>query len=497
MAGIKSLAKDTAIYGLSSIIGRFLNWCLVPLYTNVFLPAEYGVVSYIYAIVAFALIVLTYGMETGFFRFANDKEHDNPMEVYSTGLISLTVSSTVFVVAVAMCLTPLSQIMHSASHPSYVMMMAVAVALDAVTALPFSYLRFRKRPMRFAALRLINIGLNIGLNLFFILLCPWIWKHDPGLIAWFYDPDFGVGYIFLANLITSALNLVLLIPEFRGFPYRFNFSLWKRMLVYSAPLLVLGLAGIMNQTLYTVLFPILYPDKAEAMSQLGIYSANLKIAIVMVMFTQAFRFAYEPFIFAKAKERGTDQLASYSEAMKWFVIFAMVIFLGVMFYLDIIRNFISPKYFSGLKVVPIVMIAELFFGVFFNLSLWYKLTDQTAWGMWFSLMGLVITVVLNVLLVPRMGYMGCAWASFACYGAMMLVSYFMGQLKFPIPYHVGRLMLYFVMAIALWILGTVLSIEAHPWISMLLIRTPLLIIYCAAVLKIEKVSLRSLIPVRR
>ena len=401
MAGIKSLAKDTAIYGLSSIIGRFLNWCLVPLYTTMFLPAEYGVVSYIYSIVALALIILTYGMETGFFRFANHERYDDPMEVYSTSLISLSVSSTVFIALVAIFIGPISEAMHSAGHRSYVMMMAIAVALDAFTCLPFSYLRYRKRPMRFAALRLINIGVNIGLNLFFILICPWLWAQAPGWISWFYDPDFGIGYIFLANLVSSAVNMLLLIPELRGFPYRFNPALWREMIAYSAPLLVLGLAGIMNQTLYSILFPLLFPDKAEAMGQLGIYSANLKIAIVMVMFIQAFRFAYEPFIFAKAKDRGEDKLQSYRDAMKYFVIFSMIIFLAVMFYIDILRYFISPSYFSGLKVVPIVMVAEFFFGIFFNLSLWYKLTDKTAYGMWFSLLGLAITVALNVLLVPR------------------------------------------------------------------------------------------------
>lgn len=495
MAGIKSLAKDTAIYGLSSIIGRFLNWCLVPLYTTMFLPAEYGVVSYIYSIVALALIILTYGMETGFFRFANHERYDDPMEVYSTSLISLSVSSTVFIALVAIFIGPISEAMHSAGHRSYVMMMAVAVALDAFTCLPFSYLRYRKRPMRFAALRLINIGVNIGLNLFFILICPWLWAQAPGWISWFYDPDFGIGYIFLANLVSSAVNMLLLIPELRGFPYRFNPALWREMIAYSAPLLVLGLAGIMNQTLYSILFPLLFPDKAEAMGQLGIYSANLKIAIVMVMFIQAFRFAYEPFIFAKAKDRGEDKLQSYRDAMKYFVIFSMIIFLAVMFYIDILRYFISPSYFSGLKVVPIVMVAEFFFGIFFNLSLWYKLTDKTAYGMWFSLLGLAITVALNVLLVPRYGYMGCAWASFACYGTMMAVSYAFGRVKFPIGYRVSLLAFYFLSAIALWVFSELIAIECKPWLNMI-IRTPLLLGYALMAMKIEGITLRDLIPRR-
>ncbi|MDE6170044.1 MAG: oligosaccharide flippase family protein, partial [Duncaniella sp.] len=277
MAGIKSLAKDTAVYGLSSIIGRFLNWCLVPLYTVMFPAAEYGVVTYIYSVVALVMIVLIYGMETGFFRFANHDRWKDPMEVYSTSLISLAVSSSAFLIAVCAFIGPISGWLDVPQHEDYILMMAVAVALDAFTALPFSYLRYAKRPMRFAFLKLVNIALNITLNIFFILVCPWLWEQAPGWIAWFYDPDFGIGYIFLTNLITSALNLVLLLPELRGFPYRFNGRLWREMIAYSAPLLVLGVAGIMNQTIDKILFPHLFVDKAEAMTQLGIYGANYKI----------------------------------------------------------------------------------------------------------------------------------------------------------------------------------------------------------------------------
>ena len=297
MAGIKSLAKDTAVYGLSSIIGRFLNWCLVPLYTQMFPADEYGVVTYVYSAVALALIILTYGMETGFFRFANHERYTDPMEVYSTGLISLAVSSTAFIALALTFISPVSAALHSAHHHSYIAMMIIAVALDAFTALPFSYLRYARRAMRFATLRLVNIAVNIGLNLFFILICPWLWQQAPGWIAWFYDPDFGIGYIFLANLVASVLNLLLVLPELSGFRWKFNPALWREMIVYSAPLLVLGVAGIMNQTLGTLLMPGLYADKAEGITAVGIYGANYKIAIVMVMFIQAFRFAYEPFIF--------------------------------------------------------------------------------------------------------------------------------------------------------------------------------------------------------
>lgn len=496
MAGIKSLAKDTAVYGLSSIIGRFLNWCLVPLYTQMFPAEEYGVVTYVYSAVALALIILTYGMETGFFRFANHERYKDPMEVYSTALISLGISSAAFIALSIAFIDPISASLHASGHHCYIIMMVIAVALDAFTSLPFSYLRYAKRPIRFATLRLINIGLNIALNLFFILLCPWLWTKAPGCIAWFYDPDFGIGYIFLANLASSAVNLLLLLPELRGFRWRFNPTLWREMLAYSAPLLVLGIAGIMNQTLGTLLMPYLYSDKTQAIADVGIYGANYKIAIVMVMFIQAFRFAYEPFIFARAKELGDDRLQSYRDAMRWFVIFGMFIFLGVMTYLDILRHFIAESYFSGLKVVPVLMIAELFFGIFFNLSLWYKLTDRTIWGMWLSLLGLAVTLGLNVALVPRFGYMGCAWAAFGCYGVMTAASYIAGRTHYPIGYNVPRLTLYFIAGIALWILGEAISIESRPWLSMI-IRTPLIIVYILIVLRIEHITLRNLIPHRK
>lgn len=494
MSSVRSLAKDTAIYGLSSIIGRFLNWCLVPLYTIMFAADEYGVVTYIYSVVALALIILIYGMETGFFRFANHDRWKDPMEVYSTGLISLAVSSSVFLVGLLLCLQPASRVLQCAAHPEYVWMMGVAVALDAFTSLPFAYLRYRRRPMRFAVIKLTGIALNIGLNLFFILLCPWLMKVAPGVVDGFYSPTFGIGYIFLANLVSSAVTALMLIPELCGFHWRFNRRLWREMMVYSMPLLVLGVAGIMNQTVDKLLLPYLVSDPAEAMTEVGIYGANYKIGIVMVMFIQAFRFAYEPFIFAQSRDKGEDRLEAYRQAMKWFVIFAMIIFMGVMFYLPVLKYFISPRYFSGLKVVPVIMIAEFFFGVFFNLSLWYKLTDRTIWGTWYSLLGLAVTLAMNGLLVPVMGYMGCALAALTCYGVMMVASYLGGRRYYPIGYNVPRLALYFFSALAMWGVSVLIT-TGKEWFD-LPVRTVLLVIWIAAVMRHEKIKVRQLIPRR-
>lgn len=491
MAGIKSLAKDTAIYGLSSIIGRFLNWCLVPLYTIMFPAAEYGVVTFVYSVVALALIVLTYGMETGFFRFANhERWGDKPMEVYSTALISLATTSVLFIILTALLIEPVSEWMTCSGHESYVLMMAVCVAIDAFLAIPFSFLRYSKRPIRFAVLRLVNIGLNIGLNLFFILLCPRLMLVAPYTVDWFYDPDFGIGYIFLANLIASAVNLLMMIPELRGFPWHFNRRLLGEMLRYSAPLLVLGIAGIMNQTIDKILYPSLVSDPAEAMTGLGIYGANYKIAIVMVMFIQAFRFAYEPFIFSQARERGATKTSTYGDAMKYFVIFALMLFLCVMFYIDILKYFISPNYFSGLKVVPLIMLAELFFGIFFNLSLWYKLTDKTVWGMWFSLLGLAVTVTLNVILVPRHGYMGCAVAALCSYGVMMLASYFIGRREYPIKYETGRIVGYFAIAALLYAVG--MHCLPDNKAVQYAVRTVILAAFAILVIRREKIPMMPL-----
>lgn len=471
MAGIKSLAKDTAIYGLSSIIGRFLNWLLVPIYTLKLTTESYGVVTNLYAYVALTLMVLTYGMETGFFRFMNREDCKDPMRVYSTVLISLATTSLAFIGLIFAFLGPLSRALDCAAHPEYIWMLGVAVAIDAFTAIPFCYLRYQKKAVKFAALKCLNIMVNIGLNLIFFFLI--------------YSPKIAEGYIFIANFISSLLLLPLLWRELTGFKWQLDWPLLKRILNYSWPLLILGIAGNMNQNLDKILFPVLTEGQPDSMAQLGIYGACCKIALVMMMFTQAYRFAYEPFIFAKNREQGGDKLRAYSDAMKYFVIFGMVIFLGVMFYMPLLSNFIAADFRSGLKVVPIVMIADLFFGVFFNLSLWYKLTDKTIWGTWFSLLGLVITVAINVIFVPRFGYMACAWAAFCCYGIMMLTSYFVGRKNHPLRYPVKRMAGYFFGALALWGLGALVEFDSL-WLTMAA-RTPLLLIYLLAIVKFEKI----------
>ena len=482
MSNLKSLAKDTAIYGMSSILGKFLNYLLVPLYTASFSVESggYGVVTNIYAVVALLQVLLIYGMETGFFRFANKKE-ENENTVYSSILISIGSTSLLFVFLTLVFLGPLSSWFGYAEHPEYLGIMAVVVAIDAFLSIPFAYLRHKKRPIKFAGIKLFSIIFGILLNLFFLLLCPWLHTHYPETISWFYDPSYGVGYVFIANFITTFIQIFFFIPELRGFPYTYDRLLMKRIFRYSFPLLILGLVGILNQTVDKILFPFLYPDKDGAMAQLGIYGATTKIAMVMAMFTQAFRFAYEPFVFSKSKD--TDQRMVYARVMKFFVIFALLAFLAVIFYLDILRYIIKPDYWVGLNVVPVVMGAELFMGIYFNLSFWYKLIDETRWGAYFSLIGCVVIILLNVLFVPIYGYWACAWAGFAGYAIITVLSYVVGQKKYPINYDLKGIGIYVLLALAL--LGISLLVVPSNIILRILFRTLLLFIFIAYTIKMD------------
>ena len=464
MSGLKSLAKETAIYGVSSIVGRFLNYLLVPVYT-IALPASsggYGVVTNIYAWVALMLVLLTCGMETGFFRFAN-KGQDDPMRVYSTTLLSVSIGSVVFVVLGLLFLEPIAGWLEYGEHPWYIGMMMIVVAMDAIQSIPFAYLRYKKRPIKFAALKLLFIFLNIALNLFYYVVLK---GND-------------VGYAFLFNLVCTSVVMLCMIPELRGFTYVLDRELLKRMLRYSLPLVILGVAGILNQVADKIIFPFVYPDEAEATVQLGIYGAASKIAMIMAMFTQAFRFAYEPFVVGKSKEKDSREM--YAQAMKFFIIFTLLAFLAVMFYLDILRHIIGRDYWDGLRVVPIVMAAEIFMGIYFNLSFWYKLIDETRWGAYFSLTGCTILILMNIFLIPKYGYIACAWAGFTGYGVAMLLSYFVGQKKYPIQYDLKAIGMYVLLAAVLYLAAEYVPID-NIYLRMAY-RTVLLILFIAYVVK--------------
>ena len=464
MSNLKSLAKDTAIYGLSSIVGRFLNYLLVPVYTLA-MPVEgggYGVVTNVYAWVALVLVLLTCGMETGFFRFANNGK-DDPLRVYSTTLLAVGGGALAFLALGLGFLHPIAGWLGYGEHPWWLGMMMIVVAMDAVQSIPFAYLRYRRRPLKFAALKLLFIFLNIALNLVYYV------GMDGG----------DVGCAFLFNLVCTSVVMLCMLPELTGFRYVLDRGLLRRMLRYCLPLLVLGIAGILNQVADKIIFPFVWPDPATANVQLGIYGACAKIAMIMAMLTQAFRYAYEPFVFGKSRDR--DNRETYAQAMKFFLIFTLLAFLAVMFYLDILKFLIGRDYWEGLRVVPIVMAAEICMGVYFNLSFWYKLTDETRWGAWFSLAGCLVLVGVNVLLVPRYGYMACAWGGLAGYGTAMLLSYFVGQRRYPIRYDLKAIGLYVLLAAVLYGLAMYVPID-KLWLR-LLWRTALLGLFLAYVIR--------------
>ncbi len=473
MSKLVKLAKDTAIYGVSSIAGKVLNWLLVPLYAYILTnTADYGIVTNLYGWTALLLVVLTYGMETGFFRFANKKEN-NADEVYGSSLLSVGSTSLVFAVLSLVFAVPFANMMGYHKHPEYIAMLGVVVAMDAFSAIPFAYLRYKNRPYMFAGLKMVMIFVNIIFNLFFLIGCPWLQRHAPGTVAWFYRPDYGVGYIFVSNLISTIVATLCLLPFVIHVKIRWNWPLLKQILSYSAPLLLLGIAGIMNQTIDKILFPVIYPNHAEAMRLLGIYGANSKIAMVMMMFTQAFRFAYEPFVFAQHKDKSSKQ--AYSDAMKYFIIFALILVLSMTFYIDVLKYIIGPEYRKGLTVVPIVLVSYLFQGIFFNLSLWYKLIDKTIYGAIFSGIGFIITLSLNILLVPKLNYFGSAWAAFSAYFVIVLISYFYGQKYFPINYQLKVIGKSFLLAGILFVLGWFVTF--HVTLITMAFRTVLLTIF--------------------
>ncbi len=447
MSEIKTLAKDTAIYGISNIVNKFLNYLLVPFYTYILATtAEYGIVTNLYSWMALVIVVLTYGMETGFFRFVN-KEENNPNQVYCTTLCSLAATSLLFAAIVSIFHQPIASAMGYADHSDYIFYFGWIMAMDAFNTIPFAYLRYKKRPWKFAIIKFIGVLVNILANIFFLLLCPRIMQSAPQTIDWFYHEGYEVGYVCVSNLLSTIITSLCLLPTVLQAKFDFNSRLLRRMLRYSLPLLILGIAGIMNQHLDKIMMPYLFENAQEGNAQLGIYGACAKLAMVMMIFIQAFRYAYEPYVFAKNKDR--NSVESYADATKFFAIFALLIIIGMVAYMDILRLIIAPAYWLGLKVVPIILFSYFFEGIYFNLSVWYKLTDRTIWGAVFSLIGLVIIVTLNIVLVPRIGYMGCAWASLACFLTCMLLSYIVGQKKYPIPYDLRSLCLYFGVTICL------------------------------------------------
>ena len=464
MGKLQTIAKDTAIYGLSSIIGRFLNYLLVPLYTAQLSAASggYGIITNMYAYVALILVILTFGMETTYFRFTN-KTHTDSQVVYSTTLISVGGVSALFAALVIIFITPISQMMGYGDHPEYVWVMAVTVAIDAFLCIPFAHLRQQKKAIKFAALKLLNIAVSILLNLIYF--------------AWMDGKD--VGYAFYINLVCTAMLALCLLTEYTGFSWKMDTKLLRTMLNYSWPILVLGIAGILNQSADKMLFPYIY-EGSDMYEQLGIYGACSKIAMIMAMITQAFRFAYEPIVFSGVKEKGQHEM--YEQAMKYFIIFTLLAFLMVVGYIDILKYLIGEDYWIGLRVVPIVMAAEIMMGVYFNLSFWYKIIDKTIWGAWFSGIGCAVLLAVNFYFVPKYGYIACAWGGVAGYSVAMITSYIVGQKFYPLNYPLKEIALYVILTAIAFVAMTLLREKLPMWLS-IAINTLLVLAFLTLIVK--------------
>lgn len=476
-----SLAKQTAIYGLSSIIGRFLNYMLVPIHTHR-MAAEsggYGIVTNLYAYTALLLVILTFGMETTFFRFSN-KENVNPNKAFSTAGLSVGFVSLVFLILVSVFLKPIAGALDYALHPEFVEIMAIIVAFDAFQSILFARLRYENRPIKFMTLKLSFIVLSLLLNIFIFYVAPYLQGRFPTIMEW-YHTSYQVGYIFIANLICTTLVFLGFIPEIKKLRTGIDRDLLKEMLKYTWPILLLGLAGILNQVADKIVFKKIVPG-IEGEEQLGIYGACVKIAMIMAMITQAFRYAYEPFVFGG--KRDTADKETQATVMKYFIIFTLLAFLAVVMYMPLLQYLVGADYREGLGVVPIVMMAEIFMGIYFNLSFWYKLTDETWWGAIFSGIGCAVLIAINFIFVPQYGYMACAWGGFAGYATCMVLSYFVGQKKAPIPYDLKSAFLYFAVAIALYFAQKYIHIESTVWT--LVVNTALLLVFFAFICWREK-----------
>jgi len=465
MSLIKKLAGETALYGLSSIVGRFLNYLLVPLYTRTLIPAEYGVSNELSAYAGFLMVIFSYRMESAFFRFGTPLEDRE--RSYSTAVWSLLGSTTVIVAVLLAFSQPLADFLNYSAHPEYIRWFALILAFDCLAELPFARLRLEQRPRRFVFIKLFWIVTNIGLNLFWLLFCPWAAKNGWTWVYSVWSPQLGVAYIFLANLAASALTLLLLLPQLRAIRWPLDGALWVKMMRYAAPLIIVTFAGIINEMLDRAILTRLLPGTLEEnRAQLGIYAANYKLAMLITLFTQAYRYAAEPFFFRHAADK--NALNIQASATKWFTIAATVGMLGILLFLDVVKGFVGKNFQGGLHVVPILLVANLLLGLYYNFSVWYRLKDRTMLGAWISMGGALITVLLNLWWVPTIGYVGAAWATLVCYAFMCAATWYTGRKHHPVPYELGRMGLYVAVALALfggskWLEPTLMAWPVLLW----------------------------------
>lgn len=490
-SGIKKLAGQTVIYGLGTIVPRLINYLLTPILTRQFLPAEYGINSELLSYISFLNVLFTYGMETTFFNF-NAKLEDKK-SVYETALISV-IASSIFFSLLLFILSPLISSELTTPNAVYPVQLIVwsilIIASDAIMSIPFAKLRTENKAMQFSLLKLSNVIINLILTVFFIVVCKSAYEdHKENFFSSLYDPEIGIGYCFLSMLVANVFTLILLSKKIITISWKLNADLLKEMLRYTWPLIILGFAGMINETLDRIILKKLMADKSEAQIAQGIYGACYKIAILMTIFIQAFRFAAEPFFFGKSKEK--DSHRTYAVIMKYFVIFCLFLLLGTLMNLHWIKYLVNEPFWSGLKVVPILLFANLCLGVVYNLSIWYKLSGQTKFGAMIAIVGAVITIVINVIFVPEYSYMACAWATLAAYGGMMILSYLLGRKYYPIKYNLRAMFVYTAVVLGLYFLSfTYENIESI--IVKVVLNNLLVILFAALVYKLEISSLKKL-----
>jgi O-antigen/teichoic acid export membrane protein len=484
----KRLAGHTIIYGLGTIVPRLLNYViLTPFYTNLFSKQEFGVVTELYAYVVFLMVVLTYGLETGYFRFA--KTEKDPKQVFSTIIASLVTTTLLFLLLVSIFLPDISELLKYENKPYLILLFSAVVALDAFSAVPFAKIRYHGKPKRFGYLKIFNVLANLFFVFLFYLIFPYIHKNFPeSPILLLYNPDLFVAYVFIANLLASLLTLLLLLPDININFRLFDARLLKRILKYSLPLLIVGFAGSINEVADKMFLKQLIPDPDNALEQIGVYGANYKIGMMMTIFIQMFRYAAEPFYFSKMRD--SDAKVTYAKVMRYFLIFCFFIFLFIILYLDIIKYFIDEKFHEGLHIVPIILLANLFLGIVINLSIWYKLSNRTHYGAVISLLGAGITITGNILLIPKLGYVGSAWTTLACYSVMMIISFFFGRKFYPVPYPLKSVFYYAALAAVIYVLQDLVN-DFDLFIK-LLINSLFLFIFVIFVILHEKITITDI-----
>lgn len=448
MGHVKQLAGQTMVYGLGIVLPRLLNYALLtPFYTRIFSTTEYGIITELYAYLVFLMVLLTYGLETGLFRYADsEKVKDN---VYKTTLISISVTTGIFLMFSSVFSVAVANFIGYPGKEAFILMMAWIIGLDAFSSIPFAKIRLENRAVRYTLIRLAEIFSNLLANWFFLYYCPRSLESHTWINS-VYNPDYGVGYVLLSNLIGTVVKTILLLPEIIVNVGVFKIEIFKKLMIYSSPLLIAGMAGTINEALDRVLLKHLLPESSDPLSQLGIYGANYKMAVLMTLFIQMFRYAAEPFFFSR-KDR-SDAKIIYANVMKYFIAAGILIFLVVMLYIDIFKLFIGVEFRSGLGIVPVVLLANLLMGIFYNQSIWYKLKNLTKYGAWLVLLGAAVTVLINIVFIPLYGFVASAYAHLISYSAMVLFSYLLGRKFYNIPYDLNRIALYFLFGLVVFLL---------------------------------------------